>query len=1016
MPCGSVFRGSNYPSFLAFLIAVVASVGLSSVAENGEVWTPVRALKALPDADSDASGAGTALSWSYLSLSEKQLPLVAHLDGEIHFVDLKSGRSLWSFKSGPALTSSYRRPVNDGDDNNCSSGLGGKCRSREAGLEGDYMYCGEDWDLYVHSKDKVVKKMPFSPEEFVSLLPLISDTGDVILGSKKTTAFLVNERDGKLIHRYGSETDNDGNDDKVIVKVQDDYQKNLVLPKERAGAQIQPRTPEPVKPIFIARTDYSFTSYSPNKTTLWNVTIAAIQATYLCQNSPNGYAGVQDAAAGELNQEFQDGYKNPLKCQRTFSVSRSRHPKIKRDGVTYLILEKLLSNEPAIQQHLPENDNRNLEAFQLLEKHKFISYLQSKTLSPYLSAGQWTGKGLEALRALDKNKILDDLQVDPNPSYLSGNGNPLALLPSDEKVKINVLKQKYTDEFIDDPYGAITVYQPKLPAVQVKMMQHEVKDPASRENAIHMLLAPVLIFFIIIILFVLLVMIFLNIRDRGKQSNTTKKTPVTSKKRKSKKGANIKNTAMTDIQDKFPSTETTAAELYKHAYIEKDYKESLHSPTKGNEGGVRTIGNLFVSSIEIAKGSNGTVVLKGTYNGRLAAIKRLVRAHSNVASKEVEALLRSDNHPNIVRWYGVEYDPDFVYLALERCTCSLGDLVELYAPLSQDGPSFGDSISNIKGGPDSQEELIDGIELWKKNGYPSIQLLGLMRGIVSGLAHLHDLKIIHRDLKPQNVLISAGKPLCAKLSDMGISKSLSDGKTSLTNNCTGAGSSGWQAPELLLGGSQSFALDLFSLGCVLFFCITKGRHPFGKHFERDTNIAKGQLDLSLVESIPEAVHLVSQLLQPEPSLRPLAHKVLLHPLFWSSEMRLSFLRDSSDRIELEDKEKQSDLLEAIECIGPEVFGDNWEIKFDPVFLGNIGNHRRYNANSTRHLLRLIRNKWNHYIEFPKQVQDYLGDMPDGFDDYLTKRFPKLLIDVYKVIYNYCREENYFVKYFESKKI
>lgn len=68
MPCGSVLRGSNYLSFLAFLIAVVASVGLSSVAENGEVWTPVRALKALPDADSDASGAGTALSWSYLSL------------------------------------------------------------------------------------------------------------------------------------------------------------------------------------------------------------------------------------------------------------------------------------------------------------------------------------------------------------------------------------------------------------------------------------------------------------------------------------------------------------------------------------------------------------------------------------------------------------------------------------------------------------------------------------------------------------------------------------------------------------------------------------------------------------------------------------------------------------------------------------------------------------------------------------------------------------------------------------
>ncbi|KAF3789088.1 Serine/threonine-protein kinase/endoribonuclease [Nymphaea thermarum] len=1018
MACSSVFRGFNLLLFLALLCAGLASVGPSSVADHGEVRAPLRALKALPDADSDVTKAGTALSKSHLFLSEKQLPLIAHLDGDIHFIDLESGRSRWSFKSGPALTSSYRRSVTDGDDNNCSSGLGGKRQSREARLEGDsYMYCGEDWDLYVHSRNKGSMKMPLSPEEFVSALPLISDTGEVILGSKKTTAFLVNERDGKLIHRYGSENDSDGNDDKAIVKVQDDYQENLVLPKERIGAQIQPSTLESVKPIFITRTDYSFTSYAPNKTILWNVTVAAIQATSLCQNSPNGYAGVQDIATGELNRESQDGYKNPFKCQTTFSVSRSHHPKIIRDGVTYLVLDKLLANEPANQQHEPEN----LEALRLrvLEKHRFISYLQEKASSPYLPAGQWTNKGLEALRALEKNKILHDLQVDPNPSYLLDKGNPLALLPSDEKVKINMLKQKYVDECIDDPYGAITVYEPKFPAVQVEMIQNEVKDPDSRKDVIHMLLAPGFIFFIVIIPLVILLMMFLNIRDRIKQSNSTKKTPVTSKKRKSKKSGNTKNTMMTDMQDKFSSAETTASEVHKHSYIEKIDNESLDGTIKGNQGGGRTIGNLFVSSIEIAKGSNGTVVLQGTFNGRLAAIKRLVLAHSNVASKEVEALLRSDNHPNIVRWYGVEYDPDFVYLALERCACSLGELVDLYAPLSQDDPSFDTYVSNIKSASDSQVELIDrieGIELWKKNGYPSTQLLGLMRGMVSGLAHLHDLKIIHRDLKPQNVLISAGKPLCAKLSDMGISKSLSDGKSSLTNNYTGAGSSGWQAPELLLGGSQTFALDLFSLGCVLFFCITKGRHPFGNNFERDTNIAKGQPDLSLVEHIPEAVHLFSQLLQPEPSLRPLAHKVLLHPLFWSSEMRLSFLRDSSDRIELEDREKQSDLLEAIECIGPEVFGYNWEIKFDSVFLGSIGNHRRYNANSTRHLLRLIRNKWNHYIEFPKQVQDYLGDMPDGFDVYLTKRFPKLLIAVYKVIYEYCREETYFVKYFESKNI
>jgi serine/threonine-protein kinase/endoribonuclease IRE1 len=83
----------------------------------------------------------------------------------------------------------------------------------------------------------------------------------------------------------------------------------------------------------------------------------------------------------------------------------------------------------------------------------------------------------------------------------------------------------------------------------------------------------------------------------------------------------------------------------------------------------------------------------------------------------------------------------------------------------------------------------------------------------------------------------------------------------------GYGSSGWQAPEQLLHGRQSRAVDLFSLGCILFFCITKGKHPFGDYFERDRNIIKNELDLFLVDFIPESVHLLSVLLDPIPAMR-----------------------------------------------------------------------------------------------------------------------------------------------------
>jgi serine/threonine-protein kinase/endoribonuclease IRE1 len=38
-------------------------------------------------------------------------------------------------------------------------------------------------------------------------------------------------------------------------------------------------------------------------------------------------------------------------------------------------------------------------------------------------------------------------------------------------------------------------------------------------------------------------------------------------------------------------------------------------------------------------------------------------------------------------------------------------------------------------------------------------------------------------------------------------------------------------------------MDVFSLGCIIHYCITGGRHPFGEQYERDGNIMRGRPDL-----------------------------------------------------------------------------------------------------------------------------------------------------------------------------
>ncbi|CAN6481559.1 unnamed protein product [Victoria cruziana] len=790
-----------------------------------------------------------------------------------------------------------------------------------------------------------LQKLAVSPEEFVSVLPHISDTGEVTIGSKKTTAFLVNARNGKVIYRYG--LDDDDGSCEVIEK---EYDENLDGAAKVIGTSIQPSAVKPVKAIYFTRTDYSLTSYAPNKTILWNMTVSEIEAAFLCSDMKDAYTGRSENSEDRPNFEDKDGLKNPIKCQTRMSVNRTRSPKVVKDGVVYIGLDILPQTNLSVQQYSLDDYIKKLSTPWVLKENSIISYLLAATCSFNLPTGQ---------------------------------GNFLASLPPySDKVELENSGEPHGD---NESSRDITIY--------------ETNGVASQSDTNFILHISVPALFYIAFFFIILGVIFLSTRYSSKEPNIGRKGSIVGKKRRMRK------------------TGYEEAEEQLYTCSGRSDMELMAHVVKGSVVNGRMIGNLFISNTEIAKGSNGTVILEGTYNGRPAAVKRLVRSHSGIANKEVEALLRSDSHPNIVRWYGVEHDTDFVYLALERCACSLNDLIQLHAALTQDGSFLHNFISDISNNDDSvlnsMKDVAD-IVLWKDNGYPSTELVGLMRGMIDGLAHLHDLKIIHRDLKPHNVLISSGKSICAKLSDMGISKWLSDGKSSLTNNATGSGSSGWQAPELLLRRSQTCAVDLFSLGCVLFFCISKGGHPFGKYFERDTNIANSRLDLSMIEYIPEAVHLFSQMLQPDPLLRPTALEVLQHPLFWSSEMRMSFLRDSSDRIELEDREKQCDLLEAVERIGLVAFGDNWDTKFDPMFLASIGSHRRYNVSSTRHLLRLIRNKWNHYIEFPKEVQDYLGNMPDGFDDYLTSRFPNLLIEVYKVIYEYCREERYFIKYFKRK--
>lgn len=825
---------------------------------------------------------------------EDSTELVALLNGTIYFKDKISGKMLWSFSSGGPTYSSYQAPAKHDSDKEKGPG----------GLTGFFLDYGDDWQLYAHYKYSGGMKLPMNIEDFIKITPHISEDGAVMLGSKKTTVFVVEAKTGRLIRTFKSpDSPSSLQSFEGGSGLHDDLNNNKDLQKSGSSNTAQV--------IYILRTDYALQTFGPNSDKVsWSTKVATIGATFLCKDVEN--------PSEVFNLSFELDSDTPLSCQSRRIV------------------------------------------------------VQRQDKSQY-SSGDIHGEDKLPLSA-------PNLMLTTHPGV---------------------------EKSFDDHHARMLL---AAPIEHAKEMLALPSDSAAGE--VHYRFGMLLMWsttrsFILFVGILLLCFVLYLSKEsftlKGQLSGTGLKTSSSKKKKAKKSGKN-----------------NASVENGNGIALGEGVNKTLSDLNKLVDGGAngRRIGKLFVSNTEIAKGSNGTVVLEGVYEGRLVAVKRLVQTHHDVAWKEIQNLIASDRHPNIVRWYGVEYDKDFVYLSLERCTCSLDDLIQIYSDSSLN-PVYGkDQTSRAaieyKLRLDSVKGVMQDLNLWKSTGHPSPLLLTLMRDMVSGLVHLHELGIIHRDLKPQNVLIIKERSLCAKLSDMGISKRLLGDMSSLDRHATGCGSSGWQAPEQLHHGRETRAVDLFSLGCVLFYCITGGRHPFGDHLERDVNIVKNQKDLFLVEYIPEAEDLISRLLNPDPELRPKALEVLHHPMFWNSELRLSFLRDTSDRVELEDRVSDSDILKALEGIAPTALGGGkWNEKMEPAFITDIGRHRRYKFDGIRDLLRVIRNKLNHYRELPKEIQELVGPVPEGYDNYFASRFPKLLIEVYKVVWKYCREEECFQKYIKS---
>jgi serine/threonine protein kinase len=150
--------------------------------------------------------------------------------------------------------------------------------------------------------------------------------------------------------------------------------------------------------------------------------------------------------------------------------------------------------------------------------------------------------------------------------------------------------------------------------------------------------------------------------------------------------------------------------------------------------------------------------------------------------------------------------------------------------------------------------------------------IAIGRRVARALAIAHARGVVHRDVKPSNVILQGGDAARATLVDFGIARARHE-QRGLTATGTVLGTPQYMAPEQARGDRGVDArADVFSLGCLLFECLT-GRAAFvGAHMI--AVLAKILLEpadrvSALRDDVPAALDdLVAAMLEKAPEARP----------------------------------------------------------------------------------------------------------------------------------------------------